>query len=130
MALEYKMLASFTLFFLFAFLPSSIGKWQSFGAKWLASNREPIPGKSLNEFGARAERAYHNLKDYFPAFVVAILLLGSLNKFTPATEVASVCYVLGRLVHFFAYCAGNFPLRFLGYVIAVGANVFLLIQIF
>ena len=129
MTIEYKILALMTLFFLVAWLPASIAKWQSFGGKWLASNRNPLAGKELPEWGARADRAYNNLKDYFPGFVVAILLLGTLNKFDQSTAWASGLYVIGRLVHFFGYIAGSVLARSLSYFLAMGCNFFLLIKV-
>jgi len=127
---EYKALAIMTLFFLFAWLPSSIGKYQSFGGKWLASNRDQIPNKSLAPWAQRAERAYVNLKDYFPAFAVAIIILGINNKFNSYTSWAAGLYVLGRIMHFLAYTIGHINLRFISYLTGLIANIYLLIQIF
>jgi uncharacterized MAPEG superfamily protein len=129
MNFEYKMLVVMTFFFLFAWLPSSVAKLRSFGGKWLASNRSPLIGKELAPWGARAERAYSNLKDYFPGFVVAILLLGTLNKFNELTAWAAGLYVFARLVHYIAYTAGNVTVRFLAYVLAMSSNVFLLVKV-
>ncbi len=129
MNFEYKMLVLMTFFFLFAWLPSSVAKLRSFGGKWLASNRSPLIGKELAPWGARAERAYSNLKDYYPGFVVAILLLGTLNKFNDLTAWAAGLYVFARLVHYIAYTAGNFTFRFLAYVLAMSSNLFLLVKV-
>ena len=128
MPLEYKMLVLMTFFYLFAFVPLSIAKGQTFGIKWLASNRDQIPCE-LPAWGGRAERAYNNLKDYFPGFIVAILLLGMLNKFDQATSQAAVAYVLGRVGHYISYILGNFPARFVTYCVAMASNVFLLVKI-
>ena len=130
MAFEYKMLVVMTLFFLFAWFPSSIAKWKTFGGKWLGSNRNPIAGKELQSWGARAERAHSNLKDNFPGFVVAIVLLGSLNKFDATTCWAAGLYVVGRAIHFISYIAGNVPFRALGYFLGLGSNIYLLAKIF
>lgn len=130
MPFEYKMLALMTFFFLFAWLPSSLAKYKSFGIKWLASNRIPLEEKVLPLWGARADRAYSNLKDYFPGFIVAIILLGFLNKFDELTTWAAALYVFGRFTHYFAYIAGNVTVRFLSYVLAMGANIFLLMKAF
>ena len=129
MSFEYKMLVVMTFFFLFAWLPSSVAKLRSFGGKWLASKRSPLIGKELAPWGARAERAYSNLKDYYPGFVVAILLLGTLNKFNDLTAWAAGLYVFARLVHYIAYTAGNVTVRFLAYVLAMSSNVFLLVKV-
>lgn len=126
MAFEYKMLVLMTLFFLVAWLPSSIAKWKSFGGRWLGSNRNPMVGKELLPWGARAERAHSNLKDNFPGFVVAILLLGSLGKFDALTAWAAGLYVAGRVLHFTAYTVGNVPFRALSFFVALSANIYLL----
>ncbi len=128
MAFEYQILTYATLFYMFAWLPSSVGKFRSFGGRWLASNREH-PGKELLPWAARCERAYANLKDYFPAFVVAILLLGVLGKFDGTTSVTAALFLLGRVLHFLAYAIGSVPGRFVSYLVAMGANLFLLVKV-
>ena len=130
MPFEFKMLAVMTVIFLVAWLPSSIAKWQSFGGKWLGSNRNPLAGKELRPWGARAERAHSNLKDNFPGFIVAILILGWANKFDAYTSWAAGLYVLGRIIHLISYTAGNVLLRALSYFLALGANIYLLLQVF
>ncbi len=126
---EYYALITMTLLFLFAWIPSSVAKFQSFGGKWLASNRTPIPGKELSRWGQRVERAHNNLKDNFPGFVVAILLLGLRNQFSDATSVAAWTYVGARLIHFASYGIGHVNTRFLSYVVGLGANLYLLAKI-
>ena len=130
MAYEYQMLTFMTIFFLFAWLPSSAGKYQSFGWEWLASNRKPLTDKKITPFGARAENAYNNLKDYFPGFVVAVLLLGIHGKFDYTTKWATTFYVIGRVFHMASYLYGNVTLRFAFFVLAMGSNVYLLIKLF
>lgn len=129
MSFEYKMLVLMTVFFLLAFIPASLAKLKSFGGKWLASNRIPLVGNELPAWGARAERAHANLKDNFPGFVVAVLLLGMLSKFDNLTVWATGLYVLGRMSHYVSYIAGNVPIRFLGYVLALSANLYLLAKV-
>ncbi len=130
MAYEYQMPAIMTCFFLFAWIPSSIGKLQSFGSQWLASNRKPLEDKKISAFGARAENAYNNLKDYFPAFVVAVILLGIHGKFDAMTKWATTFYVIGRVFHMAAYLYGNVTLRFCFFLMAMVSNVYLLIKLF
>ncbi len=129
MQFEYQMLTIMTLIFLFAWLPSSIGKYLSFGRKWIGGNRAPIPGAELLPWAGRVERAYANLKDYFPAFVVAILLLGQMGKFDEGTKLASAIFVAGRVGHYIVYGLGIVPLRAATYCLATGANLYLLIKI-
>jgi uncharacterized MAPEG superfamily protein len=129
MAMEYQMLTLMTFLFLFAWLPSSLAKWKGYGGKWLASNRHKIPDSELPLWGGRVERAYTNLKDYFPAYIIAILLLGTLNKFDGGTAKASVIYVIARSFHFLFYGIGNVRLRFLSFVTAMISNIYLLAKI-
>lgn len=129
MPVEYISLTIMALFFILAWVPVSIGKWQSFGSTWLVSNRIPIAGKELLPWAARFDRAYNNLKDYFPAFIVAILVLGSLNKFDHVTGWASIIYVIGRMGHYVSYAAGHVPLRAFFYCLGLISNLYLLIKI-
>lgn len=129
MAFEYQMLALMTFIFLFAFLPASAAKKEAFGLKWLASNRDKTPSRELPAWGQRAERAHNNLKDNFPAFVVAILLLGQLGKFDQVTAAAAAVYVFSRVTHMVSYVAGNFPVRFVAYFTGLAANIFLLAKL-
>lgn len=129
MPIEYLSLLVMTIFFLFAWFPTSVGKARSYGLKWLASNRHSLPAVELPRWAQRCERAYQNLKDYFPAFVVAILLLGLNQKFDQVTAIAAVCYVGARLMHFTAYAMGNFKLRFGAFILAMGCNLLLLIKV-
>lgn len=129
MPFEYKMLVLMTIIFLLAWIPASMAKLKSFGLKWIQSNRDPLVGRELVPWGARAERAYTNLKDYFPGFVVAILLLGLTNGFNEYTAWASGLYVAGRVGHFLSYTLGSVTFRFLTYVLAMASNVYLLIKV-
>lgn len=128
MQFEYVALVLMTFFYLLAFLPSSYAKLKLYGGKWLASNRTPPVDKVMLPWGQRAERAYTNLKDYFPGYVVAILLLGQLGKFDQTTSLAAGLYVVSRMGHMAAYIAGSVRLRFATYVIAMISNFYLLVK--
>lgn len=118
-----------TVFFLLAWVPSSIAKYQTFGPKWLASNRRPLE-KSLEGWGHRAERAHENLKDYFPGFIVAIVLIEYTSSETTLTSALAITYVCARVLHFISYTAGNVPLRALFWFISIIANLALFTQLF
>lgn len=128
--METFALAFGSLLFLFAFLPVSVGKLDAFGGKWLASNRNPAAGKELPRWAQRCERAHQNLKDNFPGFVAAILLLLYLDKTSDLTGYLAIGYVLARVVHYAAYGYGNVMIRFLAYVTGLGINVVLLVLCF
>jgi len=127
---EYLALIIMTFFFMFAWLPGSIGKWKSYGTKWLLSNRNPLAGRELRPWAARSDRAYNNLKDYFPAFVVAIIVLGALGKFDEGTKWAATIYVVARVSHFIFYAIGNMPVRSISFFVGLATNAYLLIKTF
>lgn len=130
MHFEYQALAAITIFFLFAWLPVSVGKWRAFGARWLASNRTPPAGIELEAWAYRCERAYNNLKDYFPGFIVAILTLGINNKFDETTKWAALIYIVSRFGHYVVYWIGLVDMRMLFWTLSVLSNLFLLLKIF
>lgn len=129
MTAEYQSLAVLTLFFVFAWFPASVAKWQTFGWKWIASNRSQVEGKALDSWGARCERAHNNLKEFFPAFIVTVLILGATNQFDEGTAIASSIYVIARLLHFFSYAIGNVLARGIFFFIGLFSNIYLLIKI-
>ena len=130
MAFEYKSLAFMTIFFIIAWVPVSFGKWRTFGLGWIGSNRVPVHGKELEPWAARCERAYNNLKDYFPGFIVTILILGINNRFDEGTKLAAGIYVAARLGHYLVYGLGIVSLRAVLFSIGFFANVYLLLKIF
>ncbi len=130
MTAEYQSLAVLTLFFVLAWFPASVAKWHTFGWKWLASNRGPKEGKVLDSWGARCERAHNNLKEFFPGFIAAILILGAADKFDEGTALASSIYVVARLLHFFSYAIGNVLARGMFFFVGLLSNIYLLIKIF
>lgn len=122
MATELWALLAMTFFTLFAWLPGSVGKKQSYGMKWLAGNRNPSD-RPLLEWASRAERAYQNLKDYFPCFVVAILLLAHLELFNSFTAFAAWGFVALRVLHMIVYIAGLPMLRALIWMLSMALLV-------
>jgi uncharacterized MAPEG superfamily protein len=130
MAVEYSSLSIMAILFSVAWFPASVGKARAFGGKWLASNRNPIPGKELEPWAARCERAHNNLKDNLPAYIVAIIVLGQLNKFDTGTAIASVTFVAARLLHFISYGIGNVTGRAALFFLGLFANLYLLLKIF
>lgn len=128
MQFEYAVLAILSIFFLLAFVPVSVAKLQSFGPRWLASNRTPLKDKELSKWGARCERAHNNLKDNFPGIVVAILLLGQQGKFDEVTKWTAGVYLVARLVHYTVYAIGHVPLRAFAYFTGLFANILLLVK--
>lgn len=126
---EYQSLAILCILFLYAFIPSSMGKMKTFGAKWVLSNRTPVEGKHLEGWTARCERAHNNLKDNLPAFIAAILLLGMTNRFDNQTAFLAVFYVVVRIGHYISYGIGNVPARAIFYFSGLLCNTYLLIKV-
>ena len=127
--MEITALALMSILFLFAFIPVSAGKLQTYGGRWLASNRNPVPDKEMPRWAQRSERAHQNLKDNFPAFVAAILLLLVLEKTTPTTGYLAMGYVVARVVHYGAYAKGNVLIRFIAYATGLFINTYLLVSV-
>lgn len=88
-----------------------------------------MPGKELEGWAARCERAHNNLKDNFPGFIAAILLLGITNKSDESTAIISVVYVVARIGHYIVYGMGYVPLRALFYFTGLLGNIYLLIKV-
>lgn len=129
MQFEYQALTIMTLFFLFAWFPVSVGKWRAYGGKWLASNRVPVTDRELEAWASRCDRAYNNLKEYFPAFIVAIIVLGLTGKFDESTKWAAALYVIGRFGHYIVYGLGSVSFRAFFFFMGLLSNLFLLIKI-
>ena len=129
MSTELMALLAMTLFYLFAWLPSSIGKARQYGGKWLASNRETQETSLEGAYG-RAQRAYDNLKDYFPAFIVAILAIEITNSHSSVTLYGAWFYVTFRLAHFLSYTLGYVKARALFWVGSLFCNVVLIFSCF
>lgn len=118
MTSELTALAVMGLFMLFAWLPSSLAKYQQYGAKWLASNR-PQPAQELTGAGGRAAKAHENLKENLPAFIIAIIVVEFSLSHSAWTERFAWAFVIARIIHFFVYTWGFVPLRALSWLVGV-----------
>ncbi|TVQ77727.1 MAG: MAPEG family protein [Bradymonadales bacterium] len=96
-----------SLLFAVAWLPASLAKRRAYGISYLASNRDrPPESTSLPLWGERAERAYQNLKDNFPAFLVGVLSLEFLGVDSLLWVFLAWLFVACRVLHFTSYVAG------------------------
>lgn len=100
----------------------------TWGFGYLNSNRDETNLKSLPKWGERSHRAYENLKSYFPAFAVAILILAVQGKSDSGIAWAALSYVAARVVHFIAYLVGVVAPRSLAWTVGMIANGYLLIR--
>ena len=126
MAFELQMLALMTLVFALAWLPASIARYRAYGVAWLFSNRSSEGLPSLPEWGQRAERAYDDLRESFPAFAVAVLLLALTGGYSRSTSLAAALFVAARLLHFTSCLAGAAEVRILCWGLGLLATLYLL----
>jgi uncharacterized MAPEG superfamily protein len=129
MKVELFSLVVMTLFFLWAWLPGSIAKRRSYGRAYLLSNRDAKDLDPLPAWGDRTNRAYENLKNYYPAFAVAILALCLVGRSDLPIQIAAVSYVVSRVFHFTFYTAGIVWGRAAAWIIGIVANTYLLIRV-
>lgn len=128
--IEFQMLAWSTLLLMLGWLPGSAAKRRAWGMRWLVSNRETEGLPPLTGWGGRAVRAHENLKENYPAFAVAVLLLlvaGAQGE--RATEIAAIVFLAARLVHMGAYLAGNFWIRTTAWATGWVATLVILLQV-
>jgi len=128
MSPEMTILALVTLLYIVAWIPPLVAKCQAWGWRWLATNRSTAGLPPLSETGQRAVRAYDNLKENYPPFAVAILLLAFSGGFTEYTAVAALLFLVARLIHMPAYILGMPWLRTPSWLLGLAATVYLLIM--
>jgi uncharacterized MAPEG superfamily protein len=115
-------LASISILFSLAWLPSSLAKKKTFGTQWLLTNRDRQPGE-LPAWGQRAERAYNNLKDNFPAFAIGCLVCLHLGLTGSLPSFLAWVFVVARICHFGVYVAGIVSLRALSWMLGLAATL-------
>jgi len=119
-----------TAFFGIAWLPGSMAKRRAYGWGWMLSNRDDKTLPPLPLWGERANRAYENLKNYFPVFAVPVLILIQRGESDTAIRWACAGYVLCRLAHFAMYSAGSVVGRATAWVISMALNGYLIVRAF
>ncbi|HET7396830.1 MAG TPA: MAPEG family protein, partial [Gammaproteobacteria bacterium] len=115
-----------TLLLMLAWLPGSIAKYQAYGWNWPASNRSTEDLLQLPEWGQHWIRAAADLRENYPAFAVAVLLLAFTGGFTPITALAAAVFLAARLAHITACVAGVAWLRILTWSLGFLATLYLL----
>jgi uncharacterized MAPEG superfamily protein len=126
MAYEMTILGLVTLLYVFAWLPPLLLKCRAYGNNWLLSNRSVTSLPPLPEMAQRAVRAQENLKENYPPFAVAVLLLAFSGGFTQYTAMAALVFLLARLVHMPAYIIGVPWLRTTSWAAGFIATLYLL----
>jgi uncharacterized MAPEG superfamily protein len=128
MSYEMTILALVTFFYTFSWLPVLLAKSHTYGARWLFSNRSTTGLPPLPEMAQRAVRAHENLKENYPPFAVAVLLLAFSGGFTQYTAIAALLFLLARLAHMPAYILGIPWLRTSSWTVGFTATLYLLIM--
>lgn len=126
---EYLSLSLTTIFYLLAWVPSSVAKANALGLKWLLSNRSFQDMSKLSRWGQRSKRAYENFQDYFPGFAISVVLLGQLQGFNQGSSLACLIYLFARIGHFTSYTLGNITLRASFWTISMIANFYIIFRI-
>ncbi|MGA9855252.1 MAG: MAPEG family protein [Gammaproteobacteria bacterium] len=128
MSYEMTILALVTLLYVFSWLPAWFAKYQAYGGGWLLSNRSTTGLPPLPELAQRAVRAHENLKENYPPFAVAVLLLAFSGGYTQYTAMAALVFLLARLVYMPAYILGIPWLRTSSWMAGFVAMLYLLIM--
>ncbi len=126
MSYEMLILGLMTLFLIFSWLPVSLARYQAYGASWLISSHDTGNLPPLPEWGQRAMRAHDDLRENYPGFAVAVLLLAFSGGFTRYTAAAALVFLVARLVHMPAYIIGIPWLRTLSWLAGFAATIYLL----
>ncbi|HKS94441.1 MAG TPA: MAPEG family protein [Gammaproteobacteria bacterium] len=128
MSPEMTVLAVVTLFYLFSWLPPLIAQSQTYRIPWLAGNRGDEDQPPLLPAAERALRAHDNLRESYPPFAIAVLLLAFTGGFTQYTAWASLAFLAARLVHMPAAILGASWLRSFSWLVGLAATLYLLIM--
>jgi uncharacterized MAPEG superfamily protein len=126
MAYEMTILALVTFFYMFSWLPVWLAKVQAYGGRWLLSERSTQGLQPLPELIQRAARAQQDLQASYPPFAVAVLLLAFSGGFTQYTAMATLVFLLARLVHMPASIIGISWLRTASWIAGFAAMLYLL----
>ncbi len=127
---EFQMLVWATLLMMLGWLPGSMAKTRTWGMGWLMGNRSTEGLPALGGWAGRAVRAHENLKENYPAFAVAVLLLlvaGGQGE--RVTEIAAIVFLVARLVHMGAYLVGIPIIRTLAWATGWVATLVILLQV-
>lgn len=128
MSPEMTVLAVVTLFYLFSWLPSWIAQSQTYRIPWLAGNRVSEERPPLSSAAERALRAHDNLRENYPPFAIAVLLLAFTGGFTQYTAWACLVFLAARLVHMPAAILVASWLRSFSWLTGLAATLYLLIM--
>lgn len=128
MSSEMTVLAVVTLLYLFAWLPALLAESQVYGLRWLAGDHSTEGLPPLPSTARRALQAHDNLKENYPPFAVAVLLLAFTGGFTQYTAWACLVFLAARLLHMPAAILGLQWLRSSSWLLGLAATLYLLVM--
>lgn len=95
------------------------GKTRTAGPSWNAGNRETAP--AFPAWVNRAGLALSNHKENFPLFLTAVVVVHLAGRADHVTAIASVVYVVARVLHGGIFIAGIKGLRTVAFVVGLVA---------
>ncbi|MDF2692619.1 MAG: hypothetical protein K0S65_1002 [Labilithrix sp.] len=97
------------------------GKTRAAGAAWNRGNRQDTP--RFPAWIDRTGRALVNHKENFPLFLTAVLVVHLVHANDRTSAIASMVYVVARVLHGVLYIFGIEGLRTLAFVVGLGASL-------
>jgi uncharacterized MAPEG superfamily protein len=128
MSYEMTILALVTLLYVFSWLPAWLSKYHAYGAGWTLSSRSTAGLSPLTGIAQRAVGAHEDLRENYPPFAVAVLLLAFSGGYTPYTAMAALVFLLAWLVYIPSYIIGVPWLRTSSWLVGFIAMLYLLIM--
>lgn len=97
------------------------------GIAWNAGNREdPAPATG---WPARATRAYHNMMETLPVFIILVLAAHLANIHTANTVLGAELYLSGRIAHALLYYLGIAYVRTLAWLVSIAGMALILVAL-
>ena len=95
----------------------------------LAYNLSPrdMPPPSVSPVAARMQRAFHNFRETFVYFAVAVLVVTMLNRTNATTALGAQLYFWARLIYVPVYAAGIAGVRTLIWAASIAGLVMVLL---
>lgn len=94
---------------------------------WNAGNRdEPAPSTG---WPGRADRAYHNMLETLPIFIIMVLVAHVANIHSSNTVLGAQLYLWGRIAHAALYHVGIAYVRTLAWIISIIGIVLIFVEI-
>jgi uncharacterized MAPEG superfamily protein len=86
---------------------------------WAGSNRDTPAPKPMPVWGGRANRAYVNMQETLPIFIIAVIAAHLAGVSTSHTLLGAQLYFWGRLAHAVIYIAGIPYIRTVAWLVSI-----------